>query len=93
MRYPLTTLLLLCLAGPAVADDGVDRPLKFGDASQLDVTDHKFDADPQASRWQLSQTWYFGRDEGAESSVGFVWQREEDQMSITTKGIRFSRRF
>jgi hypothetical protein len=93
MRYPLTTLLLLCLAGPAVADDGVDRTLELGDASQFDIADQKIDANPHTSGWQISQTWYFGRDEDKKSSVGFVWQREDDQMSITTKGIRFSRRF
>ncbi len=94
MRHSLTCLLLLSLAGPAGADDGTDSQFKIEDAQRFGITRHQLNHATRVTGWQISQKWYFGQQGGAESGISLVWQRsDDDQMSISTHGIRFTRRF
>jgi hypothetical protein len=43
--------------------------------------------------WQLPHGWYFGKQGGEHSGLGFLWQNADDQISLSTKGIRLIRRF
>ena len=100
MRHPLTVLALLSLAGPAAAGesleggmDRLERESESGAAYQFSNDRHELDGYTRLTGWQISQTWYFGKQRGADSGLGFVWQRDDDQMSLSTEGLRFTRRF
>lgn len=50
------------------------------------------DGDSKVVGWRLGQRWYFGRWKGDDKGVGFVWQGESTQVSITDAGINWRRR-
>ena len=97
MRHPMPVLLLLCLASPVCADDGADPAaspaFEFIDAHRLGMGRHQLDDYTRVTGWQISRQWYFGQQRGKDSALGFVWQGDAEQMSISTDGIRFIRRF
>ncbi len=43
--------------------------------------------------WRISDTWYFGRQDGLDSGLTLVWQQEENQVSVSKDGVRLTRRF
>ena len=44
--------------------------------------------------WRLSDRWYFGRQDGLDSGLTFVWQQnDQQQVSVSKDGIRLTRRF
>ncbi len=89
----LAVVLTMGGATTAFADeDGVDS-LQFEETFGFDISQYQLDDYTEVTGWRLSDRWYFGRQKGVDSSLGFVWQDEADQMSISTNGIRFTRRF
>ena len=57
---------------------------------------NRFAVDPHTEilGWQLSDRWFFGRQDGLDSGLTFVWQRNSDeQVSVSKDGIRLTRRF
>ena len=57
---------------------------------------NKFDVDQHTEiiGWRLSQRWYFGRQDGLDSGLTFVWQQnDQQQVSVSKDGIRLTRRF
>ena len=93
MRHPLTIVLLLCLAGPVGADDGVVEEFDMSNVYQFGIDRHELDDYTRVTGWQVADRWYFGKTRGDDSGIGFVWQREADQLSVSTGGIRLIRRF
>jgi len=43
--------------------------------------------------WHLGDSWHFGYQDGEDSGLSLLWQKKQDQMSISSEGIRFTRRF
>lgn len=57
------------------------------------ITRHRLDNHTKVHGWKLSDAWYFGRQRGDEGGLALVWQGNRDQVSITTQGVRLTRRF
>ena len=53
----------------------------------------KLDGHTEVKGWALPRGWYFGKQRGEHSGIGFLWQAADRQLSLSTKGIRFVRRF
>ncbi len=53
----------------------------------------KLDGHTELQGWALPRGWYFGKHRGEHSGIGFLWQAADRQLSLSTKGIRFVRRF
>ena len=68
-------------------------PSLFADTYLLGITEHAADDYTTITGWRLSDTMYFGSQEGEDSGLSLVWQHDHDQMSISSDGIRFTRRF
>ena len=56
---------------------------------------NRFDLDVETKLlgWRLSNSWYFGRQDGLDSGLTFVYQQEENQVSVSKDGLRLTRRF
>ena len=56
---------------------------------------NRFDLDVETELlgWRLSNSWYFGRQDGLDSGLTFVYQQEENQVSVSKDGLRLTRRF
>ena len=93
MRHPLIIALLFFLGGPVGADDGVVPEFELDSAYQFGIDRHELDDYTRVTGWQVSDRWYFGKKRGDDSDFGFVWQREADQLSVSTGGVRLIRRF
>lgn len=93
--------LLLALTVSAHAEDpsGVEYEktslvgLAFDTAYALGL--ERFDLDPHTEilGWQVSDRWYFGRQDGEDSGLTLVWQAEASQVSFSKDGLRLTRRF
>ena len=68
-------------------------PAFFADTYLLGITEHRADDYTTITGWRLGDTVYFGSQEGEDSGLSLVWQHDHDQMSISSDGLRFTRRF
>jgi hypothetical protein len=68
-------------------------PALFADSYLLGITEHAADDYTTITGWRLSESVYFGSQDGEDSGLSLVWQHDHDQMSISSDGIRFTRRF
>ncbi len=66
---------------------------RLPDIYALGVQDHDLDDFTEIIGWRINERWYFGRQDGEDSGLTLVWQAEQDQMSLSKEGIRFTRRF
>ncbi len=89
----MVVILATGSAANAAADENAVDSLQFEETFGFDISQYQLDDYTEMTGWRLSDRWYFGRHEGADSGLGFVWQDDADQMSISTNGIRFIRRF
>lgn len=89
----LAGILAFGSAATAIANEDAADSLQFEETFGFDISHHQLDDFTEVTGWKLSQRWYFGRQKGADSGLAFVWQDDADQMSISTNGIRFTRRF
>lgn len=89
----LAVILSIGSAVNAAADEDHRDSLQFEQTFGFDISQYQLDDFTEVTGWKLSERWYFGRQKGADSGLAFVWQDDADQMSISTNGIRFIRRF
>ncbi len=67
--------------------------MDIGKGYALGLTRFDLDAHTEVLGWQLSDTWYFGRQDGEDSGLTLVWQQKANQVSISKDGLRLTRRF
>ena len=59
----------------------------------LGLNRYDLDAETELLGWQISDSWYFGRQDGLDSGLTFVYQQQENQVSFSKDGLRLTRRF
>ena len=59
----------------------------------LGVNRFDLDAHTEIIGWHISGDWYFGRQDGLDSGLTFVWQQADNQVSVSKDGVRLTRRF
>ena len=91
----------LLLSSGTVAGDPGKRAALLADAefvvaapAPMGSSQLQPDSFTRLTGWELRQGLYFGRRSGEHSGLAFIWQRTaDDQLSLSTRGIRFVRRF
>ena len=89
----MAVVLAMCGSANAIAEEDAVESLQFEETFGFDISQYELDDYTEVTGWRLSDRWYFGRQKGVESGLAFIWQDNADQMSISTNGIRFTRRF
>jgi hypothetical protein len=89
----MAVIVAMVSAANAIADEEAVDSLRLEETFGFDISQYQLDDYTEVTGWRLSDRWYFGRQKGADSGLAFVWQDKADQMSISTNGIRFTRRF
>ena len=99
-------ILTICMTSSVWAEDFSD--LRYLPAAQvaeaissveltkayaLGVNRFDVDAHTEIIGWRISDSWYFGRQDGLDSGLTLVWQQEENQVSVSKDGVRLTRRF
>jgi hypothetical protein len=105
-RITGTGLLAACLvlgsfsassavADESIADNSAAAPTgsAFIDLYALGIGEHDTDEFTTVTGWRFNDSWSFGYQDGEDSGLSLVWQKSQDQMSISNNGIRFTRRF
>lgn len=95
------TGLLLALSANVFAEDPVHLEpessgfvgLDFDTEYTLGLARFDLDTHTEILGWQVSDQWYFGRQDGADSGLTLVWQEAENQVSLSKDGLRLTRRF
>lgn len=59
----------------------------------LGINRFNLDAHTEIIGWQLSKSLYFGRQDGMDSGLTLVWQKSDNQVSLSKDGLRLTRRF
>jgi len=60
----------------------------------LGVGRYKLDHATKLTGWEISDGVYFGRAKGDSSGIALVWQRRNNQqVSLSNEGVRYTRRF
>jgi hypothetical protein len=90
----------------AWADDSVERitgaqesvsaalgQVEIKKSYALGLNRFDLDAETEMLGWRISNSWYFGRQDGLDSGLTFVYQQEEHQVSVSKDGLRLTRRF
>lgn len=106
MQTSLLTSLLLTLSSAALAEpphshwnahngetQGESRAHEFDIDGAAGVSRHNLDGFTRVTGWRLGNSWYFGKQKGGVGGLALVWQGNRDQMSLSTKGFRLTRRF
>lgn len=78
---------------PQLRPSQITAAYRLPDIYALGVQDHDLDDFTEIIGWRINERWYFGRQDGEDSGLTLVWQAEQDQMSLSKEGIRFTRRF
>ena len=65
----------------------VDREYALG-INRFDLDSHT-----EILGWQISDSFYFGRQDGVDSGLTLVWQQRANQVSLSKDGLRLTRRF
>ena len=65
----------------------VDEDIPWG-IDRFDLDEHT-----EIIGWQISRSWYFGRQDGLDSGLTLVWQQSANQISLSKDGVRLTRRF
>ncbi len=87
------TLRALPPQAPQLRPSEIAAGYRLPDSYALGIRDHDLDQFTEIIGWRLNERWYFGRQDGEDSGLTLVWQDEQDQMSLSKEGIRFTRRF
>lgn len=87
-------VLAAFISGASMAGEGDDVAYQLRHADYaMGVRKYRLEGgDSKVVGWQLGRRWYFGRWKGDDKGVGFVWQGELTQVSITDNGINWRRR-
>ena len=75
--------------------DNTFRQAQVDDTYALGVDRFDLDDHTEILGWQLSQSWFFGRQDGEDSGLTLVWQAQAsaNQVSLSKDGVRLTRRF
>lgn len=93
---------LMCTALPALAEppEQARQPerqhdFQLDETFALGVVERRLDARSELIGWHLNGSWYLGREHGdVDEAVALIWQGDHhEQFSISTEGVRFTRRF
>lgn len=100
---PISLLLLGLALGSAstVSADATGDALaskvavatKVGSDKPLGISTYRLKDEARLTGWQIGDRWFFGRQRGTNSNLGFVWQGDTNQFQIGREGVRWSRRF
>ncbi len=91
MRYVLFILLIFAF-DPLMALEPASR-IKLESNPLIGITHYQLDHKTKVTGWRVAKGWYFGRQKGEDSGLTLVWQRKQDQLSLSREGIRITRRF
>ena len=69
------------------------RPVKIGKTYVMGINRFDLDGHTEILGWQLSNSVYFGRQDGLDSGLTLVWQQKANQVSLSKDGLRLTRRF
>ena len=69
------------------------RPVLVDDSYALGLARFDLDAHTEILGWQVSERWYFGRQDGEDSGLTLVWQANLNQVSLSKEGVRLTHRF
>ena len=58
----------------------------------LGLAKYDLDTHTELLGWQVSERWYFGRQDGEDSGLTLVWQSNTNQVSLSKDGVRLTRR-
>jgi hypothetical protein len=64
-----------------------------GEVYAWGVAEQSADDFTRMTGWRLTKSWHLGYQQGLDSGLSLLWQGERDQMSVSSDGIRFTRRF
>ncbi|MEM7080723.1 MAG: hypothetical protein AAF513_19050 [Pseudomonadota bacterium] len=59
----------------------------------LGLERYQLDSHTEMLGWQLSDSVYLGRQDGLDSGLTLVWQKQANQVSLSKDGLRLTRRF
>ncbi len=86
-------LALLNPGADALGHPGAMSALPVGKSYVLGINRFDLDDHTEILGWQLSHSWYLGRQDGLDSGLTLVWQQKENQFSLSKDGLRLTRRF
>lgn len=91
----ITALGLLGATAPALAKQPHGQSdFRLDDTFALGIVERRLDTASELIGWHLNGDWYLGREHGdIDEAMALIWQGDQDQFSISTEGIRFTRRF
>ncbi len=91
----ITAFSLGQAAMPALAKPSDDQSdFQLDDTFVLGVVERQLDSQSELIGWHLNGDWYLGREHGdIDEAMALIWQGDHEQFSISTEGIRFTRRF
>lgn len=88
---------LMWTANPVWAEPPKDASFDLNERLAMGLAEHRLDAGTKLIGWQLGGAWYLGHKDGKngarDEALSLIWQRRHRQVSISTEGIRFTRRF
>lgn len=85
---------VLSASGVAHAEEPIQSDaLAFDAGYPLSVKKYQLDHATRMTGWQLADSWYFGKQKGADSGLTLVWQGDQEQFSVSKDGLRYTRRF
>lgn len=92
-----SVLAMLWATGPAWAEPPRDAGFSWKETLALGVAEHRLDHRTELVGWRLNGSWYLGHKDGKDGeedeALTLIWQGQRRQVSISTEGIRFTRRF
>jgi hypothetical protein len=59
----------------------------------LGVTRFELDSFTEVIGWKIADSVYFGHQDGEDSGLSIVWQKDANQVSLSKDGLRLTRRF
>ena len=104
LRFAAVTVLFTLLGPLSAAADESWQSYYLNAANQAELVEvskdyvlgiNRFDLDSHTEilGWQISDSWYFGRQDGLDSGLTLVWQQSANQVSVSKDGLRLTRRF
>ena len=69
------------------------KSVKISKDYVLGINRFDIDSHTEILGWRLSNSVYFGRQDGLDSGLTLVWQAQANQVSLSKDGLRLTRRF
>ena len=94
MRNLLTIIAALALTVVVSGTANAAEPaFKWKGDYALGVKKFQVDHATRIIGWRMSKSVYFGQQKGEDSGLTFVWQSDQNQVSLSKDGLRLTRRF